>query len=136
MPPPLADLRDEKLFPWAISELPAEAKVDDVYYEQRDGQRRPVYTWCFLVEFTGRRDTKHLAFEVKDKTGERFSLVFQVYPHMVEGWSDLFRRGHTLAILYADRDENKRFWHRITVRQEELKNICVCFLVALARVTY
>ncbi|RFU29612.1 hypothetical protein B7463_g6745, partial [Scytalidium lignicola] len=126
----LANLNDTRLFPRTVSELPIEASADGIYYGWRDGQCRPLFTWCFLVEFTGKRERCHPVFEVKDKSGKTFSIFFQVYKQKFEFWADLFVRGHTMAILYADRAKEKEYQRGIMIRQEELKNLWNCQNIA------
>lgn len=85
-------------------DLPDEKGVDADFYERGDtGTYRPRRHWCFLGEIVDFTTLHHLEIEVKDVSGGKIPLHFYTNGLGSEMTPDQYRKGYTVAILYAKR---------------------------------
>ncbi|KAF2137797.1 uncharacterized protein K452DRAFT_98503 [Aplosporella prunicola CBS 121167] len=96
-----ADLRNDLFFP-DFSSCPDENDISLDFYTSSDGFRWiPKHHWCLLGEIVDVTYFLRLRLLVRDRSGLEVPVAF--YPDAQDPLLDYgsFRKGHTLAILYA-----------------------------------
>ena len=102
-PGQLADLRSHTTFP-GFMDLPRENTVDLDFYESSDmSTYRPRRHWCFLGEIVDFGMLLRLELKIKDVDGKEIPLYFYTDGRGSELAPAQVQKGHTVAILYAQR---------------------------------
>ncbi|KAK2738648.1 hypothetical protein FQN57_006966 [Myotisia sp. PD_48] len=94
------DLRNRSTFPGFMG-LPIEHIADPKFYDMVTVQ--PRRHWCFLAEIIDFNSLMRLQMEVKDVDGRELPLFFYTDGRGSELAPALVQKGHTVAILYAER---------------------------------
>jgi len=121
MPHP-ADLRDERFFP-DFGNCPGEDDANLEYFTCSDGLvLTPARHWCLLAEIMDVSTIIRVRLIAKDKSGKQFPIAFYLDSGMHQDFR-IFRKGHTVAILYAE----QHYFLDMTVgiRQEDITSIQV-----------
>ncbi|KAL5400700.1 hypothetical protein PMIN03_012148 [Paraphaeosphaeria minitans] len=106
----------------AFEECPHENDADLDYYELKDGFFLfPKRHWCLVAEIVEIEFFIRLRLWVKDRTGHEFPVLFYIEDDQC--WLDptRFRKGQTIAILYAE--QHYFFDTTVGIRQENTSTI-------------
>ncbi|KAF2108247.1 hypothetical protein BDV96DRAFT_504933 [Lophiotrema nucula] len=98
----LTDLRNYKIFP-GFAALPNSNSVDLEFYGKVDGTYKPLHYWCFLGEIVDSITLHHLELELMDVDDKKIPLHFNTDGRGSELEPAKIQRGHTVAVLYAQR---------------------------------
>jgi hypothetical protein len=93
------DLRNRTTFPGFLN-LPGDKVVDLDFYESSGRPRRH---WCFLAEIVDVVMLLRLELEMNDIDGRKVSVIFYTDGRGSEMAPAQIQKGHTVAILYAQR---------------------------------
>jgi hypothetical protein len=98
----LTTLRSRTTFP-SFSALPEDKSIDLAFYQRNgEGVYVPRRHWCFLGEIVGSFTFDRLQIGLKDVDGRRVELFCYTNNLGHELDKALVRRGHTVAVLYAE----------------------------------
>jgi hypothetical protein len=98
----LMDLRNSDIFP-AFSGLPTRNSGDSRFYEIVNGTYQPLRRWCFLGEIVSSATLHHLELELADTNDKKIPLHFNTDGRGSELPPAHIQKGHTVAVLYAQR---------------------------------
>lgn len=113
-----------------FEECPHENYPDLEFYELKDGYYlSPKRHWCLVAEIVEIEFFIRLRLWVKDRAGHEFPVSFYIEDD--QRWLDLtqFRKGRTIAILYAE--QHYFLDTTIGIRQESSRTIEVTGLFSL-----
>ena len=96
------DLRNRSTFP-GFNDLPHENHIDPEFYASvNDSSYRPRRHWLLLAEIVDIGTLLRLQMDIKDVDGMTVPLFFYTEGRGRELEPSLVRKGHTVAILYAE----------------------------------
>ena len=98
----LTNLRDREVFP-SFDALPNKNSVSPGFNEEHDGTHRPVRHWCFLGEIVDFTILHHLELKLADIDNKEVPLHFYTHGRGSEMVPEQIHKGHTIAVLYAER---------------------------------
>ncbi|KAF2465698.1 SET domain-containing protein [Lindgomyces ingoldianus] len=98
----LTDLRNREIFP-SFAALPNSNKVDLDFYEKVDDTYQPLRLWCFLGEIVDSITLHHLELTLTDIDDKKIPLHFNTDGRGRELAPAQIQKGHTVAVLHAQR---------------------------------
>ncbi|VUC28435.1 unnamed protein product [Clonostachys rosea] len=99
----ISSLTNLSTFP-AYVDLPGETEIDGDYYGTQDGRcYYPEKHWCFFGEITDSMNFLRLQIELRDRFGDSIPVYFYTDARGSEINPLQIKRGHTVAILYAEK---------------------------------